>query len=147
MSTETPVINKMQSQVMMFQRVMGQPVGRKAHALSQDRVPVRIELIREEFEDELIPAMHAGDMVETADALIDLLYVTFGALVEMGINAQVLFDEVQASNLSKLGEDGQPIIAGPDDPDGVFEGRVKKGPNYFRPNLAGLLESGKADLW
>ena len=74
-------MNKMQSQVAEFHRRMGQPVGHKALALPEDRKAVRIELIREEFIDELIPALEADDMVETADAAIDILYVTFGLLV------------------------------------------------------------------
>lgn len=139
-------MNSMQAGVVAFHRAMGQPVGHKARALPAERVPVRVELIREEFEDELIPALAAGDMIETADACIDILYVTLGLLVEMGIDAQVLFDEVQRSNMSKLGADGKPIIAGPDDPDGIFEGRVKKGPNYFKPNIRALLAYGVADL-
>jgi predicted HAD superfamily Cof-like phosphohydrolase len=138
--------NTMQRQVALFHKGMGQPVGDKIQALPPERVAVRVELIREEFEDELIPALHEGDLVETVDALIDILYVTFGALVEMGVDAQPLFDEVQRSNMSKFGADGKPIIAGPNDPDGVFEGRVKKGPNYFRPHLAEvLLEMGHVE--
>ena len=134
--------NEMQQQVVTFHRAMGQPVGDTPHPLPADRIPVRVELIREEFIDELLPALQAGDM----DACIDILYVTLGLLVEMGIKADMLFDEVQASNMSKLGEDGKAIIAGPNDPDGIFEGRVKKGPNYFKPDLAGLLKSGAANL-
>lgn len=136
----------MQDGVRRFHEAMGQPVSDKPHALEPHRVPVRKELIREEFEDELIPALESGDMVETADACIDIIYVTLGLLTEMGLDAGVLFREVQESNMSKLGEDGKGIIAGPNDPDGIFEGRVKKGPNYFRPNLARLIESGEADL-
>lgn len=136
----------MQAGVVAFHRANGQPVGNKARALPAERIPVRVELIREEFEDELLPALAAGDMIETADACIDILYVTLGLLTEMGIDAQPLFDEVQRSNMSKLGADGKPIIAGPNDPDGIFEGRVKKGPNYFRPNLSALLLHGVADL-
>ena len=94
----------------------------------------------------LFPADAKVDMVEMADACIDLLYVVKGLLVEAGIDDAPLFHEVQRSNMSKLGEDGKPIIAGLNDPDGIFEGRVKKGPNYFKPNLRGLLESGMADL-
>lgn len=139
-------MNKMQKQVLDFHRGMGQPIGHRARALPEERKAVRIELIREEFIDELIPALEADDMIETADAAIDILYVTFGLLVEMGIDAEKLFDEVQRSNMSKFGADGKPIIAGPNDPDGIFEGRVKKGPNYFRPNLRALLEHGVADL-
>lgn len=141
-------VNKMQDQVREFHAAMGQPVGTTPHVLPSDRVPVRWELVREEAEDELLVALEAGDMVETVDACIDLLYVTFGLLVEMGVNAAPLFDEVHRSNMSKFGADGKPIIAGPNDPDGVFEGRVKKGPNYFRPNLRSILEhpSGVASL-
>jgi Uncharacterized protein conserved in bacteria len=150
----------MQQGVVDFHRAMGQPVAHRAKALPADRIPVRVELIREEFIDELLPALGAGitddgeiyltgaeqDLVEVADACVDIIYVTLGLLTEMGIDAQVLFDEVQASNMSKLGADGKGIIAGPNDPDGVFEGRVKKGPNYFRPRLRDLLEHGSADL-
>lgn len=132
-------MNKMQQQVQAFHEAMGQPFGGTPRALPEDRKAVRIELIREEFLDELIPALERDDFVETVDAAIDILYVTFGLLVEMGVDAEPLFDEVQASNMSKLGADGRPIIAGPNDPDGIFEGRVKKGPNYFRPNLIGIL--------
>lgn len=139
-------MNSMQAGVATFHRSMGQPVGHRARPLPADRIPVRVELIREEFEDELIPALEAGDMVETADACIDIIYVTLGLLVEMGIDAQTLFNEVQRSNMSKFAADGTPIIAGPNDPDGVFEGRVKKGPNYFKPELGKILESGIADL-
>lgn len=151
-------MNKMQQQVADFHRAMGQPVGHRARALPDDRVAVRVELIREEFIDELIPALGyvmkddgtlekrgESDMVETVDAAIDILYVTFGLLVEMGVDASVIFDEVQRSNMSKLGADGKPIIAGPNDPDGIFEGRVKKGPNYFKPHIREILESGIAD--
>jgi predicted HAD superfamily Cof-like phosphohydrolase len=153
-------VNKMQQQVVTFHRGMGQPVGHRARPLPQDRIPVRVELIREEFIDELLPALGViltddgeikltgaeQDVVEVADAAIDILYVTFGLLVEMGVDAEALFDEVQRSNMSKFGADGKPIIAGPNDPDGVFEGRVKKGPNYFKPRLRELLELGRADL-
>lgn len=136
----------MQDMVKHFHEGMGQPVGVAPHPLPLDRIGVRVELIREEFEDELIPALHAQDLVETVDACIDILYVTFGLLVEIGVKAQPLFAEVQRSNMSKFGADGKAIIAGPNDPDGIFEGRVKKGPNYFRPNLRAILESGEADL-
>lgn len=139
-------MNKQQAQVLEFQRAMNLPVGHKARAIPEDQKAVRIELIREEFIDELLPAIASDDMVEQADALIDLLYVVKGALVVMGIDDETLFDEVHRSNMSKFGEDGKPIIAGPNDPDGIFEGRVKKGPNYFRPNLAALLVHGVADL-
>jgi predicted HAD superfamily Cof-like phosphohydrolase len=141
----TARLAKMQAQVEDFHLAMGQPVAQRARPLPEDRKAVRIELIREEFIDELLPALADDDLVETADAAIDILYVTFGLLVEMGLNAEVLFDEVQRSNMSKLGADGKPIIAGADDPDGTFEGRVKKGPNYSKPDLLSLIVSGAAD--
>lgn len=145
--------HRAQRQVRAFHEGMGQPVGTSPRALPDDRVAVRIELIREEFVDELIPALGASmitpdkvqvgvgpqDVVEVADAAIDILYVVYGLLVEMGIDAEPLFDEVQASNMSKFGADGKAIIAGENDPDGVFPGRVKKGPNYFKPDLARVL--------
>ncbi|QKN87744.1 MazG-like nucleotide pyrophosphohydrolase [Microbacterium phage Ixel] len=136
----------MQEMVKTFHEGMGQPVGLAPHPLPQHRVAVRVELIREEFEDELIPALQRGDLTETVDACIDILYVVFGLLVEMGVKAQPLFEEVQRSNMSKFGADGKAIIAGPNDPDGIFEGRVKKGPNYFKPELQRILLSGEADL-
>lgn len=140
-------LNPMQQGVMDFHNGGGQPVGHAPHPLPQNRIPVRVELIREEFQDELIPALLAGDLVETVDACVDILYVTFGLLVEMGVNAQPIFDEVQASNMSKFDPaTGKAIIAGENDPDGIFPGRVKKGPNYFRPNIRDILLSGKADL-
>ncbi len=138
-------MNTQQAQVVEFQRAMGLPVGHKARPIPEDQKAVRYELIREELQ-EFLEALEADDMVEQADALIDLLYVVHGGLVVMGIDGEVLFDEVHRSNMSKFGEDGKPIIAGPNDPDGIFEGRVKKGPNYFKPNLRALLAHGVADL-
>lgn len=137
--------SRMQEGVEDFHRAMGQPVHHVPRPLPEDRKAVRIELIREEFQ-ELKDALAADDMVEQVDACIDILYVTLGLLVEMGVNASPVFEEVQASNMSKFGADGKPIIAGPNDPDGVFEGRVKKGPNYFKPDIKGCLASGIADL-
>ncbi|QWS69710.1 MazG-like nucleotide pyrophosphohydrolase [Microbacterium phage WilliamStrong] len=155
-------MNTQQAGVVAFHRAMGQPVLPRAQALPVGRIPVRVELIREEFMELLEALGWAGeqdseghylfptnpkvDMVEMADACIDLLYVVKGLLTEAGIDDEPLFDEVQRSNMSKLGADGKPIIAGPNDPDGIFEGRVKKGPNYFKPDLRGILLSGQADL-
>lgn len=152
----------MQEGVRRFHEAMGQPVGTVARALPADRIPVRVELIREEFyellealgwqgeqDDEghyVFPENPVVDMVEAADAAVDIVYVTLGLLVEKGMNIYPLFREVQESNMSKLGEDGKGIIAGPNDPDGVFEGRVKKGPYYFRPRLAEIIGRGEADL-
>lgn len=133
-------MNKMQQQNADFNRAFKRPVRTVPTPLPADEIAVSVELIREEFEDELIPALHAGDLVESVDACIDILYLTFGLLNRLGVDAEPMYDEVQRSNMSKLGEDGEPIIAGPNDPDGIFEGRVKKGPNYFVPNLAKLID-------
>lgn len=151
--------HKAQQQNADFHTAMGIYTAPKPRAIPLEDVPVVMELIREEFVDELIPALGArvtftpdgkfdviargGDpnVVEIYDALIDILYVTYGALNRAGMLAEPGYDEVQASNMSKLGEDGKAIIAGPNDPDGIFPGRVKKGPNYFKPNLADVLRS------
>lgn len=131
--------HKAQRQNREFHDVMGIETASSPRAIPQADIPVVIELIREEFQDELIPALLRGDVVEIYDAALDILYVTYGLLNRAGMDAEPGYDEVQASNMSKLGEDGLPIIAGENDPDGTFPGRVKKGPNYFKPNLARVL--------
>ncbi|QNL31054.1 MazG-like nucleotide pyrophosphohydrolase [Microbacterium phage Kauala] len=143
--TEATTINPMQAAVIEFQRAMDLPVLSTATPLPEERIGLRVQLIEEEFQ-ELQDALVVGDIVETADACVDLLYVVFGLMVETGLDARVLFDEVHRSNMSKFGEDGKAIIAGENDPDGIFPGRVKKGPNYFRPNLAGIIENGMGNL-
>ncbi|QDP44098.1 MazG-like nucleotide pyrophosphohydrolase [Microbacterium phage McGalleon] len=139
-----------------FHAAFGIKTPSSPQAIPADQVPVVIELIREEFVDELIPALgvegiwtesgkfavtgyHEPNVVEIYDALIDILYVTYGALNRAGMDAAPGYNEVHGSNMSKLGEDGKPIIAGPNDPDGVFEGRVKKGPRYYKPDLSRVL--------
>tara|TARA_B100001741_G_scaffold227944_1_gene189506 strand:+ start:411 stop:758 length:348 start_codon:yes stop_codon:yes gene_type:complete len=89
-------------------------------------VQLRIDLIQEEL-NELKEAINNKDIVEVADALTDILYVTYGAGHSFGIDLDSCFDEVQRSNMSKLGEDGKPIYN--------EHGKVMKGPNYFAPNL------------
>ena len=88
---------------------------------------LRYELIREELE-ELQEAFNAKDIIEVADALADLLYVVYGAGHAFGIDLDKCFDEVQNSNMSKLGENGEPIYN--------ESGKVMKGPNYFKPDLS-----------
>lgn len=144
--TQERQFSRMQDAVTEFRTGMGQHVGQRPQAIPQEHVATHIELVREEFEDELVPALQTGDLVETVDACLDLIYVVMGILVDAGVNASPGFEEVHSSNMSKFGADGKAIIAGSDDPDGVFQGRVKKGPNYFRPNLEGLIASGTANL-
>jgi len=91
---------------------------------------LRYELIREELE-ELREAMENNDIVEVADALTDILYVTYGAGAAFGIDLNATFAEVQRSNMSKLGEDGKPIYR--------EDGKIMKGPAYFKPNLKAVL--------
>ena len=92
---------------------------------------LRINLIEEELE-ELKDAISKRDLKETIDALTDILYVTYGAGHAFGVNLDKCFDEVQNSNMSKLGEDGKPIYN--------ENGKVMKGPNYFKPNLNQFLK-------
>ncbi len=114
------------SKVGIFMKTFGQEVKDKP-SFSTDKINnLRINLIREELE-ELTEAMKNKDLIELADALTDILYVTYGAGHAFGIDLDKCFEEVQNSNMSKLGIDGKPIY-------NEF-GKVLKGPNYFKPNL------------
>ena len=114
-----------------FMKTFGQEVKNKP-SLSTDKInQLRISLIQEEL-DELKEAMNKKDLLEVADALTDLLYVTYGAGHAFGIDLDKCFREVQNSNMSKLGEDGKPIY-------NEF-GKVMKGPNYFKPNLKKFIK-------
>ena len=110
----------------IFMKTFGQEV-KKSPSFSTQRInELRISLIQEEL-DELIIAMNKKDLVEVADALTDILYVTYGAGHAFGLNLDKCFQEVQNSNMSKLDENGKPIYN--------EAGKVMKGPNYFKPNL------------
>jgi len=112
-------------------QTFGQEVKGKAEFPNEKTVQLRYELIKEELE-ELNKAIKDKDIKEVADALTDILYVTYGAGHAFGINLDKCFDEVQQSNMSKLGSDGKPIYN--------ENGKVMKGPNYFKPDLKKLLE-------
>ena len=112
--------------VKKFMQTFSQEVKSKAEFPSSKIVQLRYDLIKEEL-DELRDAIKDGDIKEVADALTDILYVTYGAGHAFGIDLNKCFDEVQKSNMSKLGEDGKPIYND--------NGKVMKGPNYFRPDL------------
>ena len=115
------------SKVGIFMKTFGQDVKNKP-SFSTDKInKLRIDLIKEEL-DELQEAMKNNDLLEVADALTDILYVTYGAGHAFGIDLDKCFDEVQNSNMSKLGENGEPIYN--------ESGKVMKGPNYFKPNLS-----------
>ena len=112
--------------VKKFMETFGQEVKQKAEFPNSKITSLRYDLIKEELE-ELRIAMERKDIKEVADALTDILYVTYGAGHSFGINLDKCFEEVQSSNMSKLGEDGRPIYND--------KGKVLKGPNYFKPDL------------
>ena len=115
------------SKVGIFMKTFGQEVKNKASFSSEKINKLRIDLIKEEL-DELQEAMKNNDLLEVADALTDILYVTYGAGHAFGIDLDKCFDEVQNSNMSKLGKNGEPIFND--------SGKVMKGPNYFKPDLS-----------
>jgi predicted HAD superfamily Cof-like phosphohydrolase len=112
--------------VKKFMQTFGQEVKDKAMFPNDKIVKLRSELIKEEFE-ELNQAINDNDIKEVADALTDILYVTYGAGHAFGIDLDKCFNEVQQSNMSKLGSDGKPIYN--------ENGKVMKGPSYFKPDL------------
>ena len=113
-----------------FMKTFGQEVKNKAEFPEEKIVKLRYDLIDEELK-ELKVAIRNKDIKEIADALTDILYVTYGAGHAFGINLDKCFNEVQDSNMSKLGEDGKPIYN--------EAGKVMKGPNYFKPDLSKYL--------
>jgi len=115
------------SKVGTFMKTFGQEVKTKP-SFSTDKInKLGLDLIKEELE-ELTEAMNNKDLLEVADALTDILYVTYGAGHAFGIDLDKCFDEVQNSNMSKLDENGNPIYND--------SGKVMKGPNYFKPDLS-----------
>ena len=114
----------------LFMTTFGQEVKKKSELSSEKINSLRISLIQEELE-ELTKAIKDNDILEVADALTDILYVTYGAGHSFGINLDKCFDEVQKSNMSKLGKDGKPIYN--------EHGKVMKGPDYFKPNLSKFI--------
>ena len=118
------------SKVGIFMKTFGQEVKNKP-SFSTDKInKLRLDLIKEEL-SELTDAMNNKDLLEVADALTDILYVTYGAGHAFGIDLDKCFDEVQNSNMSKLGKSGKPIYN--------ESGKVMKGPDYFKPDLSKFL--------
>ena len=113
--------------VKKFMETFGQEIKEKAEFPNDKITALRFDLIKEEL-DELKDAIENKDIKEVADALTDILYVTYGAGHAFGINLDRCFEEVQKSNMSKLGENGKPIYN--------EKGKVMKGPRYFKPNLS-----------
>ena len=115
----------------VFMKTFGQEIKTKPSLSSNKINTLRINLIEEELK-ELKHAIENKDLKETIDALTDILYVTYGAGHAFGVNLDKCFEEVQKSNMSKLGEDGRPIYN--------ENGKVKKGPKYFKPNISKFIE-------
>ena len=118
------------NKVKTFMETFGQEVKTKPSFSTNKINSLRYDLIKEEL-DELKVAMKSNDLLEVADALTDILYVTYGAGHAFGLDLDKCFDEVQSSNMSKLDENGKPIYN--------EAGKVIKGPNYFKPNLSKLI--------
>ena len=116
--------------VKKFMETFGQEVRTSASFPNDKIIDLRVDLIGEELL-ELKEAIENKDIKEVADALTDILYVTYGAGTAFGINLDKCFEEVHNSNMSKLGSDGKPIYN--------ESGKVMKGPNYFKPNLKKIL--------
>jgi predicted HAD superfamily Cof-like phosphohydrolase len=119
------------NKVKAFMNTYGQDVNEKSSFPEDTIVQLRVDLIEEEL-NELKEAIKNNDLVEVADALTDILYVTYGAGHSFGVDLDKCFDEVQRSNMSKLGEDGNPIYN--------ESGKVMKGPNYSAPDLKKIIE-------
>ena len=118
------------SKVGVFMKTFGQEIKNKP-SFSTDKInKLRLDLIKEEL-NELTEAMNNKDLLEVADALTDILYVTYGAGHAFGINLDKCFEEVQNSNMSKLDNNGKPIYN--------EHGKVMKGPNYFKPDLTKFI--------
>ena len=115
----------------IFMKTFGQEVKQNASFSTDEINQLRLSLIKEEIQ-ELVEAMNKKDLVEVADALTDILYVTYGAGHAFGINLDKCFEEVQNSNMSKLDNDGNPIYN--------EIGKVMKGPNYFKPDLTKYIK-------
>ena len=113
--------------VKKFMETFGQEIKEKASFPNDKITSLRYDLIKEEL-DEFKEAIEKKDIKEVADALTDILYVTYGAGHAFGIDLDKCFEEVQNSNMSKLGQDGNPIYN--------ESGKVMKGPNYFKPDLS-----------
>jgi predicted HAD superfamily Cof-like phosphohydrolase len=127
-------MQKQLNAVKLFHTTYGLGVSEEMKAdLGTQKNNLRFELMKEENE-EYLEAVHNNDIVEIADALGDMLYILCGTILEHGLQHKIeaVFDEIQRSNMSKLGEDGKPIYR--------EDGKVMKGPNYFKPNFEAILK-------
>jgi predicted HAD superfamily Cof-like phosphohydrolase len=127
-------MQKQLNDVYLFHETYGLGINNSPTAqLSKERIDLRFNLMKEENE-EYLEAAQNHDIVEIADALGDMLYILCGTIIEHGLQHKIeaVFSEIQRSNMSKLGEDGKPIYR--------EDGKVMKGPNYFKPNFEEILK-------
>lgn len=137
----------LQQQVDLFREKFDLPVSNTPRALTPAEAELHIKLIREEFEKELVPALLEGDIVEIYDAGIDVIYYVIGMLSNAGMSLEDGFEEVQASNMSKLDPvTKQAIKSRGEELDGAPLGKVLKGPDYFVPDFRKLLIAQGANL-
>jgi predicted HAD superfamily Cof-like phosphohydrolase len=127
-------MNKQIDHVRKFHEVYEAPIGKNPSMPSKERMTLRHRLLSEELQ-EYKDACQNDDLVEVADSLVDLAYILFGTVLEHGLQDQFveMFEEVQRSNMSKLGRDGQPIKR--------EDGKILKGPDFFLPDLKGILKA------
>lgn len=121
-----------QALVKEFHESFGAPVAETPTLIPLDRSKLRYKLMAEELDEYLVATVN-GDIVEIADALGDLLYVVLGSAVEHGLDLEPILGEIHRSNMSKLGEDGKPVLR--------EDGKILKGPRFFLPNLTRVVES------
>lgn len=134
---EKELMEKLQQMVNEFRAAMDLPVASRPRALDKASAERHIQMIRDEFEKELVPALLSGDIVESYDAIIDVIYYLIGAASDSGMDIDPGFREVHGSNMSKMDPVTKKAIkAGFNDPSGEPEGKVLKGPGYYAPNLA-----------
>lgn len=122
-----------------FHEIYGVPIADSLvnfKTLPEETRKLRFDLLQEEW-DEYCDAEAEDDIVEVADALADMVYIIYGTALTYGIDLAAVFDEVQRSNMSKLGEDGKPIYR--------EDGKVLKGPNFSEPDICGILNMTKRD--
>lgn len=141
-------MESMQKTVVDWRLKFGLPVGDTARVLPPEDATAHIQLIREEFEEELVPALMTGDLVETYDAGLDMIVYVIGLLSDAGFDLEPGLAEVMRGNYSKLDpETKQPIRSRGLEIDGAPLGKVMKGSAYLAPDLKSIVESGRADLY
>ena len=140
-------MESMQQAVVDWRRKFKLPVGHHVRTLDPEKAQAHIELIREEFEKELVPALEQGDQVEIYDAGIDVIVYVIGLLSDGGYDIQPGLEEVMRGNFSKLDPvTKEPIFSRGNEIDGAPLGKVMKGSAYVPPNLKDIVESGAADI-